>query len=162
MQPQVISGARTILKINDEAFAAGFVLDYTIETEAQTIQGIDNVFPDEIAPQMIGVSMNIRVYRTPTNDPVSLGIAPNSEKVSVQEDFLKSPYIQVEVRDKLTEKTIFYLQRGFLVRRSGSMESIGLLTENWTIRGIGFLGPDGQPGTISAISTAFKGPSLPF
>jgi hypothetical protein len=162
MRPQVISGARTILKINDEIFAAGFVLDYTIETDAQVIQGIDSVFPEEIAPQVIGVSMNIRVYRNIDNDPVSLEIAPKSEKMSAQKDFLKSPYIQVEIRDKITEKTIFYIQRGFLVRRSGSMESIGLLTENWTIRGIGFLGPDGQPGTISAISQAVGLPSLPF
>jgi hypothetical protein len=162
MQPQVFSGARTILKINDEAFAAGFVVDYSIDTEAQIIQGIDSVFPDEIAPQTINVTMNIRVYRTPNNDPVALGIAPKSEKIGVQEDFLKSPYIQVELRDKLTEKTIFYLQRGWLVRRSGSMESIGLLTENWTIRGIGFIGPDGQTGAVSAVSKAFGGPNLPF
>lgn len=162
MQPQVISGARTILKINDEAFAAGFVVDYSIDTDAQIIQGIDNVFPEEIAPQIINVSMNIRVYRTPNNDPVTLGIAPKSEKISAQQDFLKSPYIQVEIRDKLTEKTIFYLQRGFLVRRAANMESIGLLTETWSIRGIGFIGPDGQSSPISGVSEAFGGPSLPF
>jgi hypothetical protein len=148
MQPQVLSGARTIIKINDEVFAAGFVLDYTIETDAQVIQGIDSVFPEEIAPQIIGVMMNLRVYRTPDNDPVSLGVAPKSEKfgLSTQESYLKSPYIQIELRDKITEKTIFYIQRGWIVRRSGSMESIGLLTENWTVKALGFIGPDGQTG----------------
>ena len=144
MEPQVLSGARTVLKINDEIFAAGFVLDYSIDTDAQVIQGIDNIFPDEIAPQTISVTMNIRVYRTPHNDPVSLGIAPKSETMSAQSEFLASPYIQIEVRDKVTEKTILYLQRGWLTRRTGNMESVGLLTENWTIKAIGFIGPQGQ------------------
>ena len=162
MQPQVLSGARTILKINDEVFAAGFVLDYSIDTDAQVIQGIDNVFPDEIAPQTIGVTMNLRVYRTPSNDPVTLGIAPQSETIGVQQKYLTSPYIQIEIRDKQTEKVIFYIQRGWLTRRSGSMEAIGVLTENWTVRGIGFIGMGGQTGAISAISQAFGGPQLPF
>jgi hypothetical protein len=154
MQPQVLSGQRTILKINNEIVGAGFVLDYSIETQDTVIQGIDNVLADEIAPNSINVSMSIRVYRTPDNDPVATLIAPLGDSANVQDAFPKSPYITIEVRDKTTDKTILFLPKAFVTRRSGSVEAEGLLTETWSIKSIGFQGPGAQD---SGIGGAIKG-----
>lgn len=158
MQPAVLAGWRTILKINNEVVGAGFVLDYQIETSETTIQCIDNVLPDELAPQNISVRMSIRVYRTPDNDPVSGKIAPLGAASNPQEDFTKSPYISVEVRDKVTDKTVIFLPRAWLTNRSGSVDSEGLLVETWQIKSIGYIGPTGQISSIfGAVGGIFSG-----
>jgi hypothetical protein len=144
MQPQVFAGYRTVLKINNDIVGAGFVIDYTIDTSEVTISGVDNVVPSELAPDKIQVTMNIRVYRTADNDPVSNLIAPLGDNAHQLDAFTKSPYISVEIRDKTTDKTIVYLPRAFLFRRSGSVDAENLLVETWSIKSIGFYGPGSQ------------------
>ena len=128
--------------------AAGFVLDYTIDTSEVTIQGLDNIVPSELAPDRITVTMNIRVYRTSDNDPVAALIAPLGDGPNQLDAFTKSPYITVEVRDKVTDKTIIFLPRAWLLRRSGSVDAENLLIETWSIKSIGFYGPGGQNSGI--------------
>lgn len=144
MQPQVLAGYRTILKVNGSVVGAGFVLDYTVETSEVTISGLDSVTPSELAPDKIQVMMNIRVYRTPENDPVSGLVAPLGDGPNQLDAFTKSPYITVEIRDRVTDKTVIFLPRAFLYRRSGTVDAENLLTETWSIKSIGFLGPGGQ------------------
>ena len=164
MQPQVYAGWRVILKINDQLVAAGFVMDYSIDTVEATIQGIDSVFPDEFAPQSIMVNMNLRVYRTPNNDPVALGIAPGGDSSGAdrkglggQKDFTESPYITIEVRDRITDKTIIYLPKAWLTKRSGSAEAETLMTETWSIKSIGYFGPGQQvSGVVPVLKNIFS------
>lgn len=156
--PLVHAGWRAIIKFNNDIFAAGFVLDYTIDTSHTLIQGIDNILPDELAPETIRVQMNMRVYRTPDNDPVVLGIAPGGDSVEggsiqAQKNFTSSKYINVEIRDKVTDKTILFLPKASLFRRSGQGEAENLITENWSIRSIGYFGPGAQ---VSGIIPVFK------
>lgn len=166
MQPQVLAGYRTILKVNNSVIGAGFVLDYSIETSEVTISGLDNVVPSELAPDKIQVLMNIRVYRTPDNDPVSSLVAPLGDGPNQLDAFTKSPYISVEIRDKVTDKTIIFMPRAFLFRRSGTVDAENLLIETWSIKSIGFYGPGGQNsgigGSIAGIvgTNPFSGISL--
>lgn len=151
--PQVYAGWRTVIKFNNEIFAAGFVVDYNIDTVHSDIQGVDNVFPDELAPQSIAVNMNLRVFRTPDNDPVALGIVPGGDQVGggaqfAQESFLGSKYISVEIKDKVTDKTIIFLPKARVLRRSGSAEAENLLTETWSIKSIGYFGPGSQRSSL--------------
>lgn len=148
MQPLVLAGWRTIIKINNEVVAAGHVMDYSIETGEVTIQGIDSVLPDEFAPNNITVSMSLRVYRTPDNDPVATKIAPLGDNANPQAEFPKSPYISIEVRDRVTDKTIFYLPKAWVTRRSGSVDAESLLVETWQIKSIGYVGPGGQKSSL--------------
>ena len=146
------------MKVNGELVGAGFVLDYSIDTAETTIQGIDNVLPDEFAPQNINVSMTMRVYRTPDNDAVATKIAPGGDNANPQEDFSKSPYISVEVRDRVTDKTIIYLPKAWLTRRSGSVDAENLLVETWQIKSIGYIGPGAQTSSIfGTVGGIFKG-----
>jgi hypothetical protein len=155
MQPQVLAGYRTILKANNTIIGAGFVLDYTLDTSEVTISGLDNVIPSELAPDKIVVMMNIRVYRTPDNDPVTGLIAPLGDTANPLDSFTKTPYITIEVRDKVTDKTVLYLPRAFLFRRQGSVDAENLLVETWSIKSIGFYGPGGQANGIRGALTAF-------
>lgn len=149
MQPQVIAGYRVILKANNgNVIGAGFVIDYSIDTSEVTISGLDNVVPSELAPNNIMVTMNIRVYRTPDNDPVATLIAPLGDSANQLDAFTKSPYISIEVRDRVTDKTILFLPRAWLGRRSGTVDAENLLVETWSIKSIGFYGPGGQNSGI--------------
>lgn len=89
--------------------------------------------------------MNLRVYRTPDNDPVISGLAPGSATVGQAEQtaFLSTRYIKIEIKDNL-DNTVIVLPRAMIVSRSGGMSAGDFLTENWTIKGIGFFGPSSQ------------------
>lgn len=158
--PAVYAGWRAIVKYNNDTFAAGYVLDYQIETAQDEINALDNIFPDEFAPSRISVMMNMRVFRTPDNDPVALGIAPGGDAVDggsekAQVAFTSSKYITVEIRDRVTDKTIIYLPKAVLVRRSGQGEAENLISENWSIRSIGFFGPGAQRSSLFGKSSVF-------
>lgn len=88
--------------------------------------------------------MSMQIYRTPDNDPVADKIAPLGDTTDIQHQFAKTPYITIEVRDRITDKTIVFLPQAWITRRSGSVQAEGLLTENWTIKSIGYMGPGGQ------------------
>jgi hypothetical protein len=148
MQPLVLSGQRTILKANGTVVGAGFVIDYRLGTEQFPIYTVDSPLPAELAPDKISVSMSIRVYRTPDNDPVAAGIAPpgdlSGSGTGVNPRYTEARYIAIEIRDKVTDQTVLYLPRAAVVSRSASVSSEDLMTETWQIMGIGFYGPTGQ------------------
>jgi hypothetical protein len=170
MQPAVIAGWRALVKINNQTVGAGFVLDYTIETLVTEVNCIDNVYTDELAPERIKVSLVMQVYRTPDNDPVSLDFSPGGEigtgtkgkdgstsGEGPQGNFTTAPYITVEVRDKITDKTILYVPKAMLTRRSGRMEAEQVLIETWNVQGIGYLGPGSQiSGLFPVIKNIFS------
>lgn len=142
MQPSIYTGARVTVSINSEIVAAGFVADYTIQTRATEIETIDMVDPAELAPDRIRVSMNLRVYRTPDNDPVLSDIAPGSASLgqSEQKAFTQAKYLFIEIKDS-NDKTIFYVPKAWLNQRSASLSMGELMTESWSITGIGYMGP---------------------
>jgi hypothetical protein len=156
--PAVYAGWRAIIKFNNNIFAAGFVMDYTIDTMQTEILGLDNVFPEELASERVMVTMSMRVFRTPDNDPVALGIAPGGDSVDggatkAQVNFTSSKYIQVEIRDKVTDRTILMLPKAQVFKRTGQGEAEQLITENWFIRSIGYFGPGAQ---VSGVLPVFR------
>jgi hypothetical protein len=157
MQPLVLSGARTIFSVNGSQIAAGFVMDYRIDTSIDAITSVDNILEEELAPSRITVFMNVKVYRTPDNDPVTLGIAPqggDQSNPSLQANpFSMSPYIVIEVRDRITDKTVLYLPRARLLSRSGTVQAEDLHVETWSLRSIGYMGPGQQvSGLLPVVS----------
>jgi hypothetical protein len=142
MQAALYSGAKLTLSISGNVVGAGFVMDYRIDTRMDEIEGIDTVFPVELAPSKIKVSMNMRVYRHPDNDPVVLQYAPGTGAAGSAEQagFLASPYVTVEIKDSL-DQTILYIPQFMIESRSGSVSMGDFLTEFWSGRGIGYRGP---------------------
>lgn len=142
MMPQIYTGARATIQINGETVEAGFVASWNIDTSATEIETLDNVFPAELAPERIRVSMSLKVYRTPDNDPskskfvASIGDINKPE----QDAFTQAKYLTVNVKDSL-DQTIFYVPKAWLVRRSASVSIGDFLVETWAITGIGYYGP---------------------
>src|SRR4051812_46791088 len=117
MQPQVISGARAIVTINQIPVAAAFVLNYSLGTSHVPLYTVDSPLPVELAPDRVTAQISLQVYRTPGNDPVLLGIAPPGDG-SLK--FTENKYISLEIRDKDTDQTVLYLPKCVLISRSGS------------------------------------------
>jgi len=140
MQPQILTGSRCIISISGQEVAAAFVADWSIDTSATEIETIDMVQPAEIAPDRIRISLGLRVYRTPDNDPVQMLQAPGDTGKEPQAAFVSAPYITVDIKDR-NDKTVFSIPKAWLVRRSASMSAGDFLIESWSIKGIGYLGP---------------------
>lgn len=142
MTPQIYSGARCTISINSQIVAAGFVADYSIETRASEIETIDMVSPAELAPSRIRVALTLRVYRTPDNDPILSDFAPGSSNIgqAEQKAFSQAKYLYIEIKD-LNDRTVFYVPKAWLVRRSTTIAMGDLMSESWSIMGIGYMGP---------------------
>lgn len=142
MIPQIYSGAKATIKINDQVVAAAFVADYSIDTKASELETLDSVFPMELSPERIRISLNMRVYRTSDNDPILDDIAPGSPDVgqAAQYSFTQAKYLTIEIKDNY-DKTILYLPKCWLIRRSGSMNAGDFLIESWQIIAMGYMGP---------------------
>lgn len=142
MQAQLYSGARCTISANGAPIAAAFVADWSIETNAQELETIDSVFPAELAPTRIRVTLGLRVYRHPGNDPVLGGLAPGSGDIGQPEQtaFLSAQYISILIQDTLNN-TILTLPKAWIVRRQAGVSSGDFLTESWSVVGIGYFGP---------------------
>ncbi len=142
MLPNLFSGAKCKISFNGTVVAAGFVADWTIETRATEIETIDQVVPAELAPDRVRVALNMRVYRTPDNDPILGDIAPGSASLGAgeQKAFTQSRYLYIEVKDN-NDKTIFHIPKAWILRRSSSLSMGEFLSENWSVLGIGYVGP---------------------
>lgn len=76
--------------------------------------------------------------------------------LKAQENFTSSKYINVEIRDKVTDKTILFLPKASLFRRTGQGEAENLITENWSIRSIGYFGPGAQRSSLFGKTSVFS------
>ena len=156
MLPQVISGARALVSLNGTPYAAGYVLDYSFDTSTYPIHSVDDPLPQELVPDKISVSMSVRIFRTPDNDPVQQKLALPADPAgitSVDLGYTQFRYITVELRDSVTDAVILYVPRAMVTRRSGSVASEGLLSETLSLTGIGFRSLTLQTGVANALSS---------
>lgn len=141
MLPQVISGQRVVLSLNGKQIAYGTVLDFNIDSQVQEIRGIDSILPIELYPSSLRVTASLRIYRTPDNDPSKLGLFTDNLDVDDNQaasGFASRRYMEVSVRDSLTDAVVLFLPRTMISSRSGSVSSEDLMQETWSIISIGF------------------------
>lgn len=101
-QPIVLTGARTIINVNNSLFP--LVTDLTIELNMEhvEIQAIDTLSSEEIAPNRVSVRVTMTAIRTPENSYVQRGIMPSVGQI------MTANYITLEVKDRVLDSTIFY------------------------------------------------------
>ena len=141
MLPQLLSGQRVAIRLQSDIIAYGMVVDFNIDTQVTEVRGIDSVLPIELYPSSVRVTLSLRVYRTPDNDPGTLGILPSKmtdEGDQAAEAFAARKYLSVEVRDQQTDKIVMYFPRVMLSSRSGSVSSEDLMMETWSMVSIGY------------------------
>jgi hypothetical protein len=159
MTPQLLSGARCLVSINNSRYGAGFVLSYRFATAQNEEYCVDSPLPFELVPGPIGVQMSLKIYRTPDNDPSATGLAPKADLAAgtyVHRDYTESDYLTVEVRDRVTDMTVLYIPKAAVTDRSGTMSAEDLLEETLVIKGIGFRVAAQQKGIIPAVTSVFK------
>jgi hypothetical protein len=155
--PALLSGARTIITVNNVVVAVGHVMDYHIGTAHAPLNVVDQVIPAELMPATVESSLTIRTYRKPDEDSVTLGFATAAvDSASSQDAFSSSRYVTIECRDNQTDRTILYVPRAVCQGRSGSVESEGLWEETMQFTGIGFRDGIVAQGLLPAVQGLFS------
>ncbi len=150
-----------MVSLDAEPYAFGAVLDYTIDTQVSEFGGIDSMLPIELSPERLRVTMSMRIFRTIDNDPSATGVyfQKSTKAEKDQEDFASKKYITIEIRDRQTDQTIMFIPRALVSARSASVDAEGLMTENWSIVGIGFIGSESSAqGILDRAINTFKNP----
>ncbi len=158
-----VTGARTIIKVNNQLFGFAFGVSWRISTDVFEVKTIDDYLPYELAPRLISVEGTLSSFRIP-------GRGPSME--FQQASLLSFPfhkYISIEVRDEVTNSLLFYTDRAVITTRAEDISNDKLSTVSLNWKAIGWKddnelkdGADGLPVNANATSkekqTAGGGP----
>lgn len=131
-QPAIMSGARAVLKLNGHLMALATNVSYEINTDWAEIKGVDELIPNDLAPQAFSVKGNFTLYRTPNGSPIGKFL---------QQDMFRGiiwPYTTIEIRDKRTDELIVLVKRAAITSRSESFTHGQLTSSQMSFIGIGF------------------------
>ena len=121
------TGSRAIIKLNDKLFGFAMSCSFTINTEQDEIWTIDDWTPFELAPKTISVSGTLGMFHIP-------GKGPSRELIQSNVlSFLFHKYITIEIRDQMTDQTIFRTEKAVVTSRSQNIDagSISTIQLNW-------------------------------
>lgn len=127
-----LTGARCILKINNEIIGFAFAISWNINTSVTEIRTIDDVLPYELAPKQVEVTGSISGFRIPGSGP--------TQKL-IQTDMLNhlhQRYIQIEVRDSQTDNLIFQTNNALIIGRSETIRTGQMAEMTLNFRAIGW------------------------
>ena len=152
-----MTGARTVLKVNDKLLGFAFQVSWNINTEQTEIYTIDDPLPHEIAPKRISVSGTLGCFVIP-------GRSATAEVIqSDMRSFLINKYITIEVRDSVTDEIIFKTNNAVVTNNQGSLnaEQVGTMQLSW--KAIGWLSEQSPEEPMNAdkpSGSQQKGPTL--
>lgn len=132
-QAKYMTGARTIIKVNDRLLGFAFQVSWNINTEQTEIYTIDDPLPHEIAPKRISVSGTLGAFIIPGRSATAEVIQSNMLS------FLVNKYITIEVRDSVTDEIIFKTNNAVVTNNQGSLtaDQVGTMQLSW--KAIGWL-----------------------
>jgi len=131
-RPKVHTGARAILKINEQVMVYALSVQWDIMTDHKVINTVDNPIPEEIAPTNIDVRVTCSTLRVPKESASVMALQPTIL------NSLHQAYVSIEIRDRGTNDTILYVPKALLQRRTGAVASRSIASETWVLRGIGY------------------------
>jgi hypothetical protein len=156
-QAKYMTGARTVLKVNDKLLGFAFQVSWNINTEQTEIYTIDDPLPHEIAPKRISVSGTLGCFVIP-------GRSATAEVIqSDMRSFLVNKYITIEVRDSVTDEIIFQTKNAVVTNNQTSLtaDQAGTMQLNW--KAIGWLSeqsPEEPRNANKSSGSQEKGPTL--
>lgn len=121
------SGARVILRMNNQLIGFAFNISWRINTIHDEIFTIDDYEPYEIAPNKITVEGTIGAFHIP-------GRGASAELIQSNVlSFMTHRYISIEVRDAQTNDLLFYTSKAVIVSRAEDMraDDIGRVSLQW-------------------------------
>jgi hypothetical protein len=130
--PKIHTGARAIVKINNELMVYALAVQYQVVTEYKPIQGIDNPLPEELAPVNIEVSCILTNLRVPRQSASILALQPTMLNLMHQ------GYVSIEIRDRVTNDVMLYIPKAMLIKRTGAISARATGGETWFFVGIGY------------------------
>jgi len=130
--PRIVTGARAIIQIDSSMVVFATSVNYSVDTDYKEIQGVDESLPEELAPTSIRVEVRCTNLRVPMESASALGLQPTILS------HLQQRYVSIDIRDRVTDKTILFVPRAMLTRRDGTIASRQLATETWIFKGIGY------------------------
>jgi hypothetical protein len=156
-QAKYMTGARTVIKVNDRIVGFAFQVSWNINTEQTEIYTIDDPLPHEIAPKRISVSGTIGAFIIPGRSATAEVI--QSDMMS----FLVNKYITIEVRDSVTDEIIFKTANAVITNNQASLtaEQAGTMQLSW--KAVGWLSeqlPTPPKDIDKTSTTTSKVPSL--
>lgn len=126
------SGARCILKINNNIAGFAFGISWRINTMATEINTIDDYLPYEIAPQRITVEGTISALHIPGK---SVGTELWQPDVL---SFLMHKYITIEARDIVTDDILFLTTKAMITTRLEDIKVDQLSNVQLNFKAIGY------------------------
>jgi hypothetical protein len=135
-----MSGARCVLKINDELIGFAFNVSWNIQTTVTEIRTIDDYLPYELAPKHVIVTGTIGALHIP-----GAGFLDDSDHPmqSNTVNFLRQKYISIEVRDSQSDALLFMTRKALIIGRAESISVEQLSQVTLQFRAIGWI--DEQP-----------------
>ena len=127
-----MTGARTVVKINDTIIGFAFQVTWNVQNETMPIYTIDDVAPWEIAPQRVSVSGTLGLFQIPGNSPVKAGIMTDLSS------FLANKYITIEVKDSSTDSILFKTTTAMATSLQADVNSEKLSTYSISWRAVGW------------------------
>ena len=127
-----LSGARCILRMNNQVVGFAFGISWTRSTDATEINTIDDYLPYELAPSRITVNGTLSMFRIPGSGPGVKGM-----QTSVL-NFMQQRYIEIEVRDTHTDNLIFFTKKAMVTSRTEYIKSDALAEMTLNFKAIGY------------------------
>jgi hypothetical protein len=155
-----MSGARAIIKVNDQLFGFAFGVNFNIETAHEENRTIDEYIAYELMPTRVSVSGTLSMFHVPSKGPTKQLVQANALS------FLMHKYITIEISDQTTGQTIFKTHKAVITSKSQSLQAGELSTIQLNWKALGWIdemmnpdypkGADGSDqGGIAAISSFF-------
>ena len=131
MQSVVLKGAEVKCYVSNKLFAEVQSIQYTIDYGEQEIFGIDSQFPQEIAPGRVMVQGTVSGLMIKNLG----GLQAYDLRAKINE-ILHAPYTSLRLKDRHSDKDIFWLPQMKVVSEQVSIQAKGIVKISFTFKGI--------------------------
>lgn len=130
-QTVILNGAQIKVYINGKVWKQCQSITYTIDYGLESIYGVDSAFPQEISPGRITVQGALSgVYTNGDGGLQGAEITPRIIQVLYQ------PYISLRIKDRKTDKDIFFCPQIIVSNENTSVNAKGTVKVSFNFRGI--------------------------